>query len=523
MAKKIQSIVSGPKNYAIAHAFKGVTFVIEWSDGHDMTKLPAIRALKTEAKKQEFLFELHEGDCVYLENGGPNDRIALFALSRKALVLAIPTFFLGNKETVSGYLSKCVEWSVSEEVASDEESSNEITVRKMRALAIMLTAVLEPEKFRLLENDDHAVLRLKHSWRSYQVSQKILLGNYLRFLGSLNDLYLLESASIDQRIKPGQIATASIVRTIDAILVTVPAEQRAAFDARIGLSEVIRKPSISRKVAEALFQKVAHEFIDRDEDAHGPFLSHMRATKRTIEKGLKPNPVYKRVFEEIPGCGPLISVRVLTAIVDIRRFRTDAALKAYAGYHHFPDGTRARRVKGKACNRNNDLRQAVWQWTQQTIKLKSSPWRQKLDQRRAFELYKLLRDRQLEAMELNLDVEILPQAFVERTIRGFGDMTTVDLGVLNTHVDALREKAGVKTDFSESEDEEDDVSTEGEEVHEPQVDKRLAKLVRGLKKSALDKACRWLGQKFLEHVFVEWRKAIGVHDLGHAETSVAAE
>lgn len=54
-------------------------------------------------------------------------------------------------------------------------------------------------------------------------------------------------------------------------------------------------------------------------------------------------------------------------------------------------------------------------------------------------------------------------------------------------------------------------------------DPKLAKLVRGLKQQALDRALRWLGQQFLKHIFAEWRKAVGLSAAPETPAKTAAE
>lgn len=227
----------------------------------------------------------------------------------------------------------------------------------------------------------------------------------------------------------------------------------------------------------------------------------MKSTKSKLEKTLASMKVYTQVFEPIPGVGPLIAARIIANIGDIRRFPSEASLKAFAGYHQFEDGSRARRVAGKVSNWSPELKQAVYLWCDQTLKRKDSPWRAKLDKRRAYELYKLLTARQLTAKELNLNVEIVPAAYATRTISSVNDMTIADLEQLSTHIDGLRKTAGIKS--------EDDTPDSEEEPSAK--DPRLAKLVKGLKMSALQKGMRWLGQQFLKHIFNEWRPAIGLH------------
>jgi hypothetical protein len=122
-----------------------------------------------------------------------------------------------------------------------------------------------------------------------------------------------------------------------------------------------------------------------------------------------------------------------------------------------------------------------------------------LDQRRAYELYKILRDRQAQADTAGDPYEVLPEAYRSKTVVNAYSMTPADIAVLAAHVDILRKQAGVTVDVSDDED-------GGEHKHTVK-DKKLAAYVRGVKKSSLDKAYRWLGQQFIKHIFRAWNDA----------------
>ncbi|MCR4278597.1 MAG: transposase, partial [bacterium] len=90
---------------------------------------------------------------------------------------------------------------------------------------------------------------------------------------------------------------------------------------------------------------------------------------KEIEAHLAKLDVYKKVFEPIPGMGPKISGRIISAIGDLRRFETCWALTAYMGYHVRPDGTCPRRRKGiaspeagKAITKGSDRRVDFGGW-----------------------------------------------------------------------------------------------------------------------------------------------------------------
>jgi hypothetical protein len=314
-----------------------------------------------------------------------------------------------------------------------------------------------------------------------------------------------------------KVSTKAAMSAINAMLISVPEAERDAFLAKMGVDKYAGKSAIPRKAVVDMLRKIIDALMESDTTS--PFLAKMKSEKKEIEKLLKKDTVYQLVFDPIPGCGPLISARIMSAIVDIRGFRSFPKLKAFAGYHHFADGTRARRVAGKVSNWNPELKQATYLWTQQTLKMPNSPWRTKLDLRRAYELYKILKDRQLKAYDLDIDTEILPEAYASRTILSVNDMTPADLAVLNAHVDVLRKSAGIRTGG----DEEDDLEAEPDSTPDPTAkDPKLAKLLRGLKLQGLQKAIRWLGQQFLKHIFKEWRKAVGLPEQPEDEPTVAS-
>jgi len=89
-------------------------------------------------------------------------------------------------------------------------------------------------------------------------------------------------------------------------------------------------------------------------------------------------PAYE-IFQNIAGAGPVIAAICIGEIGDIRRFPTEHALVAYAGYH-VKDGKAVVRRKGRVANWNNNLRYAVWLFTTQTVERlpASSPWKAKL-------------------------------------------------------------------------------------------------------------------------------------------------
>ncbi len=499
------------RRLAVAHAFMGVTYVAEAQPEGP----PLIIRLKTDDNKNEFLFtQVREGDQILIELGGAGDKLALIMKLRGADVQRIATWKLGNKDRTRQTVTNAG-WTLEDEPSIGEETSDKLTARKARALALLVTFHHDPSEFIAVDEQDTDILFIKADYRAYRAAQKSLLGIYQRLFGTYNDQYLLELAR-DRTVtimSGSKVATVPALRAINALATVIPENQRDQFLAKLGIDDLRAKKMIPRKAVREMLRRIIDALMESD--VISPFLASMKETKKQIEKRLKQHPVFVQVFSKIPGCGPLIAARMIAAIVDIRRFKGVASLVAYAGYHLFKDGTRARRRTGHASNWNMELKQAVYLWCQQTLKMPKSPWRARLDRRRAYELTKILRERQQTADEQGLAYEILPVAFKDRVITSTRDVTLADLSLLAAHVDVLRKQAGVTAPAKdEDEDVDNEAGDKSTEEAEPGVkDAKLAKLVRGVKMQALQKAMRWLGQQILKHVFKEWRKALGLTDL----------
>jgi hypothetical protein len=493
-----------PVEYAISHAFRGVSYVAVKNSG-DPAAAPAILRLKNEDEKEKFILNtVKTGDVLYTDLGGSSDKLALVTVRKGCSVFRIPTFKLGNKE-------RCLEaagragWTVDAEKGIGEETADELTARKVRAMAMLVAVTERIGDYVANRDQDTTLLLVKHKYRSFRAMQKILLANYQRLLATLNDQYLLELAN-DPDASSGllsgkKVSAKATIRVIKAMLVDIPEGERAAFIAKLGLDAFEGKKMISRTVVQKTFREIVEALLEAG--PMSPFMEAMKENEKAMLKLLKTHVVYQKVFEPLQGCGPRCTARIISSIVDIRRFEDEAALKAYGGYHHFADGSRARRVKGKVSNWNTDLKQGVYQLSQQILKLPDSPWRARLDQRRGYELIKILVARQARATADGMDVEILPAEFAARAFASVNDVSVADLAKLSAHVDKLRERAGVKVQPVE-EDESDEVGEAEAEAEVVAKDPKLAKLLAGVKMRSLQKATRWLCQQLLKHFFKAW-------------------
>lgn len=519
--------------YAVAHAVKGVTFVAKPNgDGS-----PEIVRLKDDpaappgkGQKINFLEQIQPGDEIFLELGGAADRLALAAIAYGATVYRMPSFLLG-KERVCEIVARAG-WAISDERSIGEETSDRLTARKARAMALLDVSVSDPSQFITAKEEDVSLLRLRIAYRAFWRSKMAIMRAYQGLLAAYRDQAFLDLAFARQqaaRVSAEDVHNYVLERLVEDMLGgEISAASRADFFAAIG--KQFEGGRIPERATEDTIQRIVEAMLESD-SFHSTVLERLKSQKKMIERLLKggrmpkqpgedrarvlpANEIWEKVFEPIPGCGPLIAARFIAAIGDIRRFEDRPALTAYAGYHHFADGSRARRVAGRVSNWHQQLKQAVYLLCQQNIKLPSSPWRARLDQRRAYELWKILKDRARQAAEQELDVEILPAEFVGRVITSVNDMTIADLKVLAVRVDDLRARAGIKSGAPD----EDESIEEAIAAKDP----KLAKLVRGVKQQALDRALRWLGQQLIKHIFREWRKAVGLAELPERANAVKA-
>jgi hypothetical protein len=105
--------------------------------------------------------------------------------------------------------------------------------------------------------------------------------------------------------------------------------------------------------------------------------------EQALVKILKPIPAYQRIFEPLEGAGPMIAARLIVAIGDIRRFATDAKLKAFCSVHVLRDGRFARKRAGEVANWHPEARQALYLLADQFNRRPDSVWGKKLREYKA--------------------------------------------------------------------------------------------------------------------------------------------
>ncbi|TSC69654.1 MAG: hypothetical protein G01um101456_6 [Parcubacteria group bacterium Gr01-1014_56] len=106
--------------------------------------------------------------------------------------------------------------------------------------------------------------------------------------------------------------------------------------------------------------------------------------ERELEKLVKATGVWQSVIGDIEGMGWAIASRVVSGVVDIRRFSDKTKFKAFAGVHILLNGKFPRRRSGQLSNWNPDVRQALYLLGDQFNRRPGSYWGQKLLANKAY-------------------------------------------------------------------------------------------------------------------------------------------
>ncbi|MBI5731738.1 MAG: transposase, partial [Candidatus Magasanikbacteria bacterium] len=96
-----------------------------------------------------------------------------------------------------------------------------------------------------------------------------------------------------------------------------------------------------------------------------------------LKRAVEATALWERIFAPIEGMGPRLAASFIAAIADIRRFETDAKLKAFCGVHVLDDGRFPRQRGGEVANWNPSLRQALYLLGDQFNRRPESVWGQK--------------------------------------------------------------------------------------------------------------------------------------------------
>lgn len=134
--------------------------------------------------------------------------------------------------------------------------------------------------------------------------------------------------------------------------------------------------------SEGLYPEGDIENLYDERKANDAILQALRKEEMSREKELtkivESLDIYQKLFAPIEGVGPMIASRLIVAVSDIRRFPTDAKLKAFCGVHLLEDGRIPRKRSGELANWSNDARQALYLLGDQFNLRPNSIWGKKL-------------------------------------------------------------------------------------------------------------------------------------------------
>lgn len=221
---------------------------------------------------------------------------------------------------------------------------------------------------------------------------------------------------------------------------------------------------------------------------------------KELDRKLKALPLFRAVFDPIKGCGPRIAGSIIGTIGDIRRFPTAANLKAYAGLHHFENGSRARRKAGELYPVRQELKQACWDFFQQTWKWgkADSPWKAHFLKRVEYEQEKY-------------QLMLILVACEKPETGTADDLMTKACRILNATDSYEKEKDGVAGFLNQLRGQNlADLRTLADCCDQAEIVKlepETAQLADAkLKIRACERAGRHLQQKLIEHIHREWWK-----------------
>lgn len=166
-----------------------------------------------------------------------------------------------------------------------------------------------------------------------------------------------------------------------------------AMKARVGCEQRLHQHLVGLifcseegKYPEGTIEAIYEKEKDNDKVLQG-FVAEEKRRDREMAKVLEGLPVYTSIFQPIAGVGPAIAARLIVAIRDIRRFSSEAKLKAYLGAHVMNGGKYGERPKdkqfvrrrsGEVANWQADGRQALYLLVDQFNRRPDSEWGKKL-------------------------------------------------------------------------------------------------------------------------------------------------
>ncbi len=156
-----------------------------------------------------------------------------------------------------------------------------------------------------------------------------------------------------------------------------------AMKARIGCEQRLRQRFIGRVfLTENMYPEGRledeYDSLKANDKILQALLQEERRREAELKQAVRRLTVWEEIFEPLEGVGEMIAARLVVAIGDIRRFKTDAQLKKFCGVHVLPDGKFVRRRSGEVANWHPEARQALYLLGDQFNRRPESVWGKKL-------------------------------------------------------------------------------------------------------------------------------------------------
>lgn len=172
-------------------------------------------------------------------------------------------------------------------------------------------------------------------------------------------------------------------RTLIKIRETFAARMEAMKE-RIACEQRLRTILVGKvfRSEEGLYPQGTIEELFAKEKANDIILQALEKEEKKrakeLEKAIEEFDVYTEIFSKVEGCGPAIAARVISSVMDIRRFSSDSKLKAFCGVHVGEGGKFVRRRRGAVANWSPDARQGLYLLADQFNRRPNSIWGKKL-------------------------------------------------------------------------------------------------------------------------------------------------
>ena len=289
-------------------------------------------------------------------------------------------------EILARFFSHQIKWKkikTDEEWDATPENLRRVNRKKERVRAVQVPAKVDGlgsgDTVAMLMGGSGGLLASALSRRGQKIGAKVLHA----------PTYVLKSLQDDNRDKDKDAETlARLVRDEPALFYEIIEADRAVLSMSACYHSRMDAMNERRACAQRLRQRSLNSLLDSEDDVLADIddledyikecekndvifqavKTEERKRDAELSKSINKVGAYTEVFAKLTGCGPTIAGAILSSVVNVERFATDAKFKAFCGVHVQPDGTFPRHKKGGLGNWQPEARQAFYQLTDQFVR-----------------------------------------------------------------------------------------------------------------------------------------------------------